>query len=104
MDWDRIEQNWDQVKYRVRDQWGKFTFDDLWEISGRREQLEKKLKERYGYQEDFAKKQGLTAVTTAGLLPKEQSPADAPGLTAKVVSRSQGCRSPSHFRFEKYLL
>jgi uncharacterized protein YjbJ (UPF0337 family) len=36
MDWDRIEQNWDQVKYKVRDQWGKFTFDDLWEISGHR--------------------------------------------------------------------
>jgi uncharacterized protein YjbJ (UPF0337 family) len=57
MDWDRIEQNWDQVKYKVRDQWGKFTFDDLWEISGNREQLEKKLQQRYGYGNDYAKKE-----------------------------------------------
>jgi uncharacterized protein YjbJ (UPF0337 family) len=57
MDWNRIEENWDQVKYKVRDQWGKFTFDDLWEISGKREQLEKKLKQRYGYGTDYAKKE-----------------------------------------------
>ncbi|MEH6950046.1 CsbD family protein [Nitrobacter sp. NHB1] len=57
MDWNRIEENWDQVKYKVRDQWGKFTFDDLWEISGKREHLEKKLQQRYGYGNDYAKKE-----------------------------------------------
>jgi uncharacterized protein YjbJ (UPF0337 family) len=57
MDWNRIEENWDQVKYKVRDQWGKFTFDDLWEISGNREQLEKKLQQRYGYGNEYAKKE-----------------------------------------------
>ena len=65
MDWNRIEQNWDQVKYKVRDQWGKFTFDDLWEISGNREQLEKKLQQRYGYGSDYAKKEVDTWYTTA---------------------------------------
>jgi uncharacterized protein YjbJ (UPF0337 family) len=57
MDWNRIEGNWGQVKYKVRDQWGKFTSDDLYEISGHREQLEKKLQERYGYGNDYAKKE-----------------------------------------------
>ncbi len=57
MDWNRIEENWDQVKYKVRDQWGKFTFDDLWEISGHREELEKKLQSRYGYGNEVAKKE-----------------------------------------------
>lgn len=42
--------------------------------------------------EEFAKKQGLNPVTTSGLLSKDQNPADAPGLTAKVVGQSQGDR------------
>ena len=57
MDWNKIEENWDQVKYKVRDQWGKFTFDDLWEIDGHREALEKKLQSRYGYRNEVAKKE-----------------------------------------------
>jgi uncharacterized protein YjbJ (UPF0337 family) len=57
MDWNRIEENWDQVKYKVRDQWGKFTFDDLWEIAGNKEQLEKKLQQRYGWGTDLTKKE-----------------------------------------------
>ena len=57
MDWNQIEQNWDQVKYKVRDQWGKLSSDELWEISGDRDRLEKKLMERYRYSEDTAKKQ-----------------------------------------------
>ena len=57
MDWNQIEQNWDQVKYKARDQWGKLSSDELWEISGDRDRLEKKLMERYRYSEDTAKQQ-----------------------------------------------
>ena len=57
MDWNQIEQNWDQVKYKARDQWGKLSSDELLEISGDRDRLEKKLMERYRYSEDTAKKQ-----------------------------------------------
>ena len=57
MDWDRIEENWDQVKYKARDQWGKLSSDELLEISGDRDRLEKKLMERYRYSEDTAKQQ-----------------------------------------------
>ena len=44
MDWDRIEGNWKQVKGKVKEQWGKLTDDDLDEISGRRDQLEGKIR------------------------------------------------------------
>jgi uncharacterized protein YjbJ (UPF0337 family) len=57
MDWNQIEQNWDQVKYKARDQWGKLSSDELLEISGDRDRLEKKLMERYRYSEDTAKQQ-----------------------------------------------
>ncbi len=42
--------------------------------------------------EEFAKKEGLTAETTPSLLPKDQSPANAPGLTAKLAGRTKGDR------------
>lgn len=57
MDWDRVEGNWKQAKGRVKEQWGKLTDDDLDVISGRRDQLEGKLQERYGYAKDQARKQ-----------------------------------------------
>src|SRR4051794_18220633 len=50
MDWDRVEGNWKQVKGKVKEQWGKLTDDDLNVISGKRDQLEGKLQERYGWE------------------------------------------------------
>jgi uncharacterized protein YjbJ (UPF0337 family) len=41
----------------VKEQWGKLTDDDLDQIAGKREQLEGKLQERYGYPKDQTKKQ-----------------------------------------------
>jgi uncharacterized protein YjbJ (UPF0337 family) len=52
MDWNRVEGNWKQVKGKVKKQWGKLTDDDLDVISGRREQLEGKIQERYGWERD----------------------------------------------------
>src|SRR6202000_1274460 len=40
----------------VKEQWGKLTDDDLNVIDGRREQLEGKIQERYGYAKDQARK------------------------------------------------
>jgi uncharacterized protein YjbJ (UPF0337 family) len=57
MDWNRVEGNWKQAKGRVKVQWGKLTDDDLDTINGRRDQLEGKLQERYGYAKDQASKQ-----------------------------------------------
>jgi uncharacterized protein YjbJ (UPF0337 family) len=41
----------------VKEQWDKLTDDDLDQIAGKREQLEGKLQQRYGYQKDQIKKE-----------------------------------------------
>ncbi len=56
MNWDTVQCNWKQMTGKVKEQWGKLTDDDLTEIDGRREQLEGKIQERYGYTKDQAKK------------------------------------------------
>lgn len=57
MNWDRVEGNWKQFKGQVKEKWGKLTDDDLDVINGRRDQLEGKLQERYGYAKDQAKQE-----------------------------------------------
>jgi uncharacterized protein YjbJ (UPF0337 family) len=52
MDWDRIQGNCKQFTGRVKEKWGKLTDDDLTAINGRRDQLEGKLQERYGWAKD----------------------------------------------------
>jgi uncharacterized protein YjbJ (UPF0337 family) len=56
MNWDRIEGNWKQFTGKVKEKWGDLTDDDLTTINGRRDQLEGKIQERYGYSKDQAKK------------------------------------------------
>ena len=56
MNWDRIEGNWKQVAAKVKEQWGKLTDDDLTTIEGRRDQLEGKIQQRYGYAKDQVRK------------------------------------------------
>jgi len=57
MDWNRVEGSWKQVKGTVKEKWGKLTDDDLDVINGRREQLEGKLQERYGFAKDQIRKE-----------------------------------------------
>jgi uncharacterized protein YjbJ (UPF0337 family) len=57
MNWDRIEGNWQQLKGRVKEQWGDMTDDDLDVIAGRRDQLAGKIQERYGIARDEAERQ-----------------------------------------------
>jgi uncharacterized protein YjbJ (UPF0337 family) len=45
------------VKGKVKEKWGKLTEDDLTAINGRRDQLEGKIQERYGYAKDQARKE-----------------------------------------------
>ena len=53
--WEQFKGSWSQTKGAVKEQWGKLTDDDLDQISGRREQLEGKIQERYGVAKDRAK-------------------------------------------------
>jgi uncharacterized protein YjbJ (UPF0337 family) len=57
MDWNRVQGSWKQVKGNVKEKWGKLTDDDLDVINGRREQLEGKLQERYGFAKDQIRKE-----------------------------------------------
>jgi len=57
MNWDRIEGNWNQIKGRVKEQWGKLTDDDVEVIAGKRDQLVGKIQESYGITRDEAEKQ-----------------------------------------------
>ena len=57
MNWDRIEGDWKQFTGKVKEQWGKLTDDDLTAIKGKRDQLEGKIQERYGYAKDRVKKE-----------------------------------------------
>ena len=57
MNWNRIEGNWQQLKGKVKEQWGKLTDDDFDIADGRRDQLAGVLQERYGIGEDEAERQ-----------------------------------------------
>ena len=57
MNWDQVEGKWDEIKARVRQQWGKLTDDDLEQAAGRRDRLLGRLKQRYGEtKENFGEK------------------------------------------------
>jgi uncharacterized protein YjbJ (UPF0337 family) len=59
MNWDRIEGNWKQFKGQVKEQWGKFTDDELDVVAGKRDQFLGKLQEKYGITKDEAQRQLL---------------------------------------------
>lgn len=48
MNTDILEGNWETLKGRVRETWGKLTDDDLTTIAGQRDQLLGKIQARYG--------------------------------------------------------
>jgi uncharacterized protein YjbJ (UPF0337 family) len=56
MDWNRVEGNWKEFQGKVKEKWGKLTDDDLTAISGKREQLEGRLQQRYGFAKDQVRK------------------------------------------------
>jgi len=56
MNWDRIEGDGKQFVGKVKEKWSKLTDDELAAISGKREQLEGKIQERYGHAKDVVKK------------------------------------------------
>ena len=57
MDWDRIEKNWQQVKQKIKGKWERLSDDDLDAINGRRERLEDKIHEHYGFAFDHVRKE-----------------------------------------------
>ena len=87
MDWKKVEGSWRQSKGKVKEHWGKLTDDDLNVISGRRDQLEGKIQERYGVRRDLARQEiedWLLKATAAGK--------PAPKALAGLESMRKGLR------------
>ena len=57
MNWDQLEGKWKQVQGSVRQQWGKFTDQDLERIGGKKDQLVGVIQERYGIAREAAETQ-----------------------------------------------
>ena len=57
MNRDIIQGNWNQLKGKVQQQWGKLTDDDLEVIEGHRQELIGRVQERYGMMHDEAQRQ-----------------------------------------------
>ena len=57
MNWDRIEENWHQVKSKIKVQWSKLTDDHLNNISGKREHLVANVQDCYSVKKDEAERQ-----------------------------------------------
>jgi len=57
MNTDTIKGNWNQLKGKVKEKWGKLTDSDLTMIEGKKDQLVGKLQERYGYAREQAQKE-----------------------------------------------
>lgn len=57
MNWDIIEGKWNQVKGSVKEKWGDLTDDDLTQMNGKRENLQGKLQEKYGWTKEEAERQ-----------------------------------------------
>ena len=57
MQWSRIEKNWQQVRQKIKAKWERLSDDDLDAINGRREHLEDKIHEHYGFAFDHVHKE-----------------------------------------------
>jgi uncharacterized protein YjbJ (UPF0337 family) len=53
---DRVKGNWEELKGKVKEQYGKLTDDEITEIEGNSQKLAGKLQAKYGYAKDEAEK------------------------------------------------
>ena len=56
MDTNILKGNWNTLKGKIKEQWGKLTDDDLNRIEGKKDQLIGKLQKTYGYTKEEAEK------------------------------------------------
>jgi uncharacterized protein YjbJ (UPF0337 family) len=57
MNWMQVSASWRDAKARVQRKWRKLTDDDLDLIDGRRERLERKILQLYGFAPDHVRKE-----------------------------------------------
>jgi uncharacterized protein YjbJ (UPF0337 family) len=78
MNWGQIEGNWKLLRSNVRDKWSKLTDEDLAEINGRRDELEGRIQQYYGFASEHVRKEVDDWVRWQSLKPRhnvlKQSP------------------------------
>ena len=57
MNKDIIEGNWKIVKAKLKQEWGKFTDDDVEQMKGTYDELIGRLQKTYGYEKERAEKE-----------------------------------------------
>lgn len=57
MNKDTWQGDWNILKGKVKEKWGKLTDDDLTQIKGKKDQLLGALQKRYGYAKEVAEKE-----------------------------------------------
>jgi uncharacterized protein YjbJ (UPF0337 family) len=57
MDWNHVETRWKQARHKVKEKWFRLTDEDLKSIQGRRDRLERKIQERYGFATSYVQKE-----------------------------------------------
>jgi uncharacterized protein YjbJ (UPF0337 family) len=57
MNWDKFQGSWKEMRGKAQQRWGRLTNDDLDVIEGKREELEGKLQEAYGYSREKAREE-----------------------------------------------
>ena len=53
MNKERFQGNWEQLKGRIRQRWGKLTDDDVQRVRGNWEEMVVRMRERYGIEKDL---------------------------------------------------
>jgi uncharacterized protein YjbJ (UPF0337 family) len=71
MDWDEIEGKWKRFTGSARERWGKLSDDDLQSIAGKRDQLVRRIQERYGIANAEAQKQAEEWCRALGRSPSD---------------------------------
>lgn len=60
MNKDTFEGQWQEIKGKIRQQWGKLTDDEIAQIKGRKEELLGKLQAKYGWNKEKAEQEFTT--------------------------------------------
>lgn len=57
MTWDEIQNDWQKFKSSAKQQWSKLTDGEIEQTLGKRDQLEGRLQEVYGYSKEQAQRE-----------------------------------------------
>jgi uncharacterized protein YjbJ (UPF0337 family) len=98
MNSDQFKGKWMQFKGELKQQWGKFTDDDLQQIKGNYDKFIGKVQERYGEKKDALMKWAASGISGLNRKPRRKRSADGPLVNS-------GCRSRVlHFGDQRALM